>query len=324
MKIQSRLSVDQCIAELKRLTINDTLFGAMFVPDRSVICKISGLKFRLREKRSYGNAFAPHFFGSLTPNDSGTEIAGDFRIHPVPKAFLVFWFGFLALFTVQMLVKEFQHQGGHSASGNSALMFVAPLGMMAFGYGLICFCRWAARNEQVRITQFLEATFGDAKPASPLDATFATVSQPEPVMWRAVLFFGVLGVVSVSSGISGVSSVHAQASNSPGSQSAFAITYFHDRWEEAFVMVNGLFLLLLTYGVWKRLRVAWKMGFALFAFSAVTFVLSILGDSQTIAQRDNPLAFSIFGIVGGLAVGAYWTYWWYKKRPYFDAKHREL
>jgi hypothetical protein len=97
-----------------------------------------------------------------------------------------------------------------------------------------------------------------------------------------------------------------------------AITHFHGVGEEVLVILNGFFLLLMAYGVWKRLRVAWKMGFALFAFSAVNFVLTMWGDSKTIAQRDSPFVFVLFGIIGAAAVGSYWSYWWYKKQSYFN------
>jgi len=62
------------------------------------------------------------------------------------------------------------------------------------------------------------------------------------------------------------------------------------------------------------------LGFLLIAASVVRFVFNGYSDITVLSKTPGSqvLVFTIFITVGALAVGTYWTVWWYKKKDYFN------
>jgi hypothetical protein len=59
------------------------------------------------------------------------------------------------------------------------------------------------------------------------------------------------------------------------------------------------------------------LGFCLIALSAVSFLANAFDSLPSASGR--PIGVLIFILLGALAVGTYWSVWWYKKRDYFVA-----
>jgi len=163
VRIQSPLGVEECVAALKKGTLNDSIFKTMFVDSGTILCKFDGSNFRLRQKRSYGNAFAPFFYGKLRKSMNGTEISGEFRMHPSVVASMTLWFGFLLLFGGTMVFKSLvQLSTGHYDHGKNAnplVGVVGPIIMLVFGAALVKFGKLLARSEKTHISHLLQQTF---------------------------------------------------------------------------------------------------------------------------------------------------------------------
>lgn len=305
MTIYSPLSLDECVAILKGATVADTTFGTIFIPSGTLICKSNGDNFRLRQKKSYNNSFAPCFYGKLARTEKGAEISGEFRMRPFTVAFMVFWFGMLALMGGTFIVTSLGRLiagHGHVLNPSFFVGIFAPLLMAVFGFALVRFGKWLGKSEEARMTEFLQTAFsGKAVPSA-----LASGQTPPPKtnsMIGAILFFGGLGLMSLVFSLINISSFQSVGPT---------VTYFSDPWERTLAMVNGLLMILTAYGIWERRRLAWKAGFLIFALGAITSVPGFLNNQDKI-----PLPAIIFMTAAILVVGAYWTFWWYKKKDYF-------
>jgi hypothetical protein len=101
----------------------------------------------------------------MSPEHSGTAISGVCAMHPLVRIFNIVWFGGVALIGGTVLIAT----GWNALSSKSAesrdtlLGMVIPLGMLAFGIGLVRFGRYLARNDPRFFTDFLIQTL-DARP----------------------------------------------------------------------------------------------------------------------------------------------------------------
>ena len=57
MELQTRLSIDDC-------------------------------KARLQQRRNHRNSFAPYLYGQFNAADGGTQVEGEFKLHPFTKIFM--------------------------------------------------------------------------------------------------------------------------------------------------------------------------------------------------------------------------------------------
>jgi hypothetical protein len=287
MKIQSPLSVEECVTLLKNATVNDSLFGTMFISTGTIICKINGSNFRLRQKRSYGNSFGPYFYGKLSQIETGTEISGEFRIHPFVITFMSIWFGCVILIGGIMAVASFGQMitghYDHAKSANPLVGIIVPVIMLVFGAALVKFGKLLGRAEEVKMTSFLQETFA-ANKAPSLTALAQSRASQKISMTVPMLFFAAVGVLSFVSSFTGISSYHASASSHAMPHTNTVITYYHDQWGRWLALANGVFLVFMAYGIWKRLYLIWQLGFVLIALSAVSFIFNVLGDPNALPQ----------------------------------------
>ena len=156
MKLQTRLSIDDCKARLADsvdpVKLGWTISG--YAGSREILGKIRGNSFRLQKRRNSRNSFAPYLYGQFKAADGGTRVEDEFRLHPFAQIFMALWFSFLAVFAISMLVLPSQGQAG---SVRWPLLAVAA-GMAAFGIGLVKFSRWLARNEEGAILALLKSS----------------------------------------------------------------------------------------------------------------------------------------------------------------------
>ena len=322
MKIQSPLGVEECVTVLKSATVKDSLFGTMFLNSGTIICKFSGNNFRLRQKRSYGNSFGPYFYGKLKPTMTGTEISGEFRIHPFVLAFMAFWFGGVILIggivAFTSLAQLVTGHYDHAKNANPLVGIFVPLIMVIFGIALVKFGKWLGRSEEAKMTSLLQELFSAKK--VPFAATFTQPSSPQKIsMVVPILFFASLGLLSFVSSFTGISSYQTTASSEPVPHAVTVIAYYHDQWGRWLASANGIFLCFMAYGIWTRLYLVWKLGFVLIALSSVEFIFTILFDPNAFPHVSGMpfLVFTIFISAGAMAVGAFWAVWWYKRKDYF-------
>jgi hypothetical protein len=159
MKLQTRFSVAECRSRLEAAADPEKLGFSLsgYAGSRAFIVKIGATSFRLRTRRYYINSFAPFFYGNFISSDGGTTISGDFRMHPMIKPFMVFWFCGLAIFGVTVFVLP--SRGQPQAIIVRLLMLLVLGGMAAFGVGLVKFGRWLGSSEEEAMTAFLKKTF---------------------------------------------------------------------------------------------------------------------------------------------------------------------
>lgn len=321
MTIQSPFSVEQCRALLQSTTVPESTFGTMFLPAGKIIGKFSGDNFRLRQKKSYNNSFAPFFFGKLSQTSSGTEISGKFRMHPFVVAFMALWLGMVVVIGGTLCVVSLGEivtgRIPPNQHGNVWLGVLIPMIMLIFGIALVSLGKWLGKRDEAAMTRFLQETFAAEKAA--IDPRFVPLAaRQKTAMTGLILFFAALGLVSILSSLTGISHYQSRYSSNAVPQARTTMTHFSNQWERTLAFSQGLFLLLMAYGTWKRFRFVWPLGFVLIGFSAITFVVTVLDDSRTIPQRDTPMFFALSAGVGGLLVGGYWSVWWYRKREEFS------
>lgn len=136
------LSPDACAERLKAAVDNNlSIFGS-----RPFIGSVSPAGARLRKRIRYRNSFQTVVQVSFESQVRGAEVVCRSGMSFFVYVFLVAWFGFLTLFLL----------GGVSqADASGGLFLVVPLGMMAFGVGLVLFGRWLARDEHDEAVAFL-------------------------------------------------------------------------------------------------------------------------------------------------------------------------
>ena len=104
---------------------------------------------------NFQNSFQTGLKATMDADGGGTRIDG--RIGPPASAtfFMIFWFGFLGLFVFGAGAAMIAH--GQSPLTNPTL-FMIPLGMMVFGWGLIALGTWNDKKDQDAILKFLADT----------------------------------------------------------------------------------------------------------------------------------------------------------------------
>jgi hypothetical protein len=71
-----------------------------------------------------------------------------------------------------------------------------------------------------------------------------------------------------------------------------------------------------AYGIHRKLPAVWKLGWVVFVFSALEFM--IRATSSAVTQAGGWVA-CIGIIVGGIGIAFYWGVWWNRQRNYFCA-----
>ena len=155
--LHTRLSLAECQSRLAAaVDIQKLAFTRSgYAGSKDILAKINGATFRLQKRRTHRNSFASFYYGSLISAENGTRIEGKFRMHPAARAFMVFWFGFLALMAIAALLLP--ARGQPETARFSVLLVTA--GLAAFGVALAKFGGWLGRNEREALVDFLKRTF---------------------------------------------------------------------------------------------------------------------------------------------------------------------
>jgi hypothetical protein len=171
-----------------------------------------------------------------------------------------------------------------------------PIGMFAFGVGMIALGLWFSRNDPKWLSGVIQGALGTRPPDS---APVQQGAGSTPLVLRlSALFFALAGAVNVAS----------------------AFFPMHDAVKGVFPwgthpelpVVYGLCLLALAAGVYRRQMWAWLLGLLFFGLTCVLSVVEAYGFDQ-----EAPLPVRVFSGVAMPAVALVWTRWWYAQRRHF-------
>jgi len=115
---------------------------------------------RLRKRIGYRNSFQSFLAATLRPEAGGTVISGEVAMHPFVRVFMLIWFGGVILIGGTMFVATVGTMlfGSGSQYQNAWMGAVIPPILLAFGFGLVRFGRYLARDETRFLTGFLIQT----------------------------------------------------------------------------------------------------------------------------------------------------------------------
>jgi hypothetical protein len=171
MKRQDRLEVfspftpADCASRLRE-AIDSGLRASLFgLGSKPVIGKVSESSVRLHRRTRYSNSFQTLLTAAMRPEQGGTVISGECAMHPFVRIFMVVWVCALAFIGVTLfLTVGWKALSGRSGDNREALLSVIiPLGMLAFGIGLVRFGRYLTRNDPQFLRDFLIQIL-DARP----------------------------------------------------------------------------------------------------------------------------------------------------------------
>lgn len=150
----SRLSV---AIDAERLTMFSV---AGWSGSRPVVGRVTNSSLRLRKRLKYRNSFQSFLTATMRPEAGGTLISGEVAMHPFIRVFMVVWLGNVGLIGVLMLLVTISSMmmGSDHADQDAWMGVVIPAVMFAFGFGLVGFGRYLARDEGRFLTNFLMQT----------------------------------------------------------------------------------------------------------------------------------------------------------------------
>jgi hypothetical protein len=121
-----------------------------------------------------------------------------------------------------------------------------------------------------------------------------------------VLFF----LMSLVGAIPGLHSVHSEQFRFVASRNTFdrlvSLTY-------AALFAVGF------YGIHRRVRMAWKVGWFYLGFFYLSSILSFISSLDKIPAPDRRMVSAVV-VVGSSAVALYWGRWWNRQKGYFISK----
>jgi len=131
------------------------LFGS-----KPVVGRVTETSLRLRKRIGYRNSFQSFLAATLRPEAGGTVISGEVAMHPFVRVFMLIWFGGVILIGGTMFVATVGTMlfGSGSQYQNAWMGAVIPPILLAFGFGLVRFGRYLARDETRFLTGFLIQT----------------------------------------------------------------------------------------------------------------------------------------------------------------------
>jgi hypothetical protein len=111
---------------------------------KPLVGRLTETSFYIRKRISYRNSFQSLLTATIRPDAAGTAICGKIAIHPFVRVFMLLWFLIAGTMLIASLAPLF---GFDKAGQNTAMAPVIPLLMLAFGFVLVFFGRYVARDE---------------------------------------------------------------------------------------------------------------------------------------------------------------------------------
>jgi hypothetical protein len=160
IQLLSPLTPAECVSRLTAVIDTERLASSSWSGSRPVVGRVTDSSLRLRKRIRYRNSFQSFLTATMRPEAGGTLISGEVAMHPFVRAFMLIWLSgvlfiggtmFLATVGSMAIASGSHHQ-------NAWMGVVIPPVMLAFGFGLVCFGRYLARDEGRFLTDFLSRT----------------------------------------------------------------------------------------------------------------------------------------------------------------------
>jgi hypothetical protein len=138
--------------------------------NRALIGQIFASTFRIHRRRYWRNDFAPHFYGSISPESTGgTRVEGYFDVSPWVRSFMRIWLAAVVLFggSIFVLTLIDMFAGTHFTTGDAWIgIAVAPV-MVGFGLLLPRIGRLFSEGDETLIVEQLQTVLAAQKQDSP-------------------------------------------------------------------------------------------------------------------------------------------------------------
>ncbi len=151
LDLYSPLPPEECVKRLKECIDQERFpsfsFTSLFGKN-AIAGYVDSTSFRLRKRIAYRNSFQTFLKGIMKPEGTGTIIQGVFAPHGFTMAFMLVWFGGVAVIGGLVFVSSlFMLMVDPHSPKNPALGVIVPPAMLAFGFALVRFGRYLARDE---------------------------------------------------------------------------------------------------------------------------------------------------------------------------------
>jgi hypothetical protein len=140
----------------------------------------------------------------------------------------------------------------------------------------------------------------------PLPAGFVVPGTPFGIEVLKVAFM-FLFLVSLMGVIPGLRSMHS---------GYFALVVNNNRVSRLWSLGYALLFGVGFYGVHRKMRIAWKVGWFYLALFYLESIVSAMASTIKLSTSDRWIA-SAFVVVSFSAVAAYWARWWHRQKGYF-------
>jgi hypothetical protein len=225
----------------------------------------------------FGNSWRPVLRGTISGDDRESRIEGKISTFRRTQVFNGVWFGLLVLFALGSLP--------------TLVGPIAVLCMGAIGLGMVALGQYLSRTESEKILSALGGAQGE-------------VPQMNSVRSRAPAWG--MKFVAAALALGGIANlIIAIPPLAKG-----GVT-----WPIVSDFLVSILALVVAAGILARKAFVWYLGFALIAFSAVNFPISV--DIGSTFRGNERLLVLAMCSIGGLLVGTYWAVLWRGQRAYF-------
>jgi hypothetical protein len=297
VEFQSAFGLAESVGRLKAATRRSVFFA---MAREAAVGRVSAQRVVLqRAIPMFGNSFKPFFVGKFIEHDGRVFLVGQFRMLWFVRVFMTFWFGMIALMALLSAT------GAPASSHNRWFSFLGAIVMATAGLALVTLGKWLSRNDPAWISGVIAGALSAEKaPTPPLRSADSSRTR---VIGALCLLLAVLSWLPLfTSGSPTVPGSAAGSSHLPSALSA----------------IDGLVLLFIAYGAFRRELFAWRLGFA---FLCLAWLQGALEPLRQRAQFKFPEWGEIVFLVGSLVVTAMWGWWWYAQRecwqPEGDGDH---
>jgi hypothetical protein len=305
---ESAYGLDESVARLRAAT-KKSAFSVVAEP--AAVGTVTQAKVKLqRVLPMVRNSFKPFLIGQFVVRGEHVFLVGRFTMLGIVKVFMSFWFGCLVLFAIVAIAQAPFHP---SAKQANFTLVLGPLGMCAFGVGLVAFGKWLARNDADWLRDVIQRAIGKTSPVFVPPGASAVPNaargrRPTVVIVTAAVlaFIGALNLGVAMAGFFAISATPFRVMTM-GSSELF----------RGAMLVQGAFLLAMAVGIYLRSRVAWLAGFLWIAGGWVFVAANAALESDKMAP---PSGVRIAFAAVGLLVAIYWGRWWHAQRVHFVAE----
>ena len=151
ISLHSLHSLDECYQRLND-SVDPLKFRSLF-GKKKVIGRVSKTSIRIRKRIKYENSFQPVLTATLRSDANGTKVSGRIGMPLDVKVVMCLYFAIIgSVFIVSVLSHILD---GEIPKGSDWMFVILPPIMIIFGFGLLKFGKYLARNEPLFLINFL-------------------------------------------------------------------------------------------------------------------------------------------------------------------------